>query len=128
MQYLLDTHTFLWSISGDARLGKNAREVISNPNSKLFFSLASYWEICIKISLGKLKLKDGWPEILDREMQNLGILKLNIHKAHLLGLGTIPFHHRDPFDRLLICQARTENLTFITADENIRKYEVPCLF
>ena len=110
MRYLLDTHTLLWMFHGDPHLSQAAAEAILSPANELFFSLAGYWEICLKYSLGKLTLKPGWPQVLDREMARNGIQWLPIQKEHLLGVLDLPFLHRDPFDRLLVAQARHEQM------------------
>ena len=128
MKCLLDTHTLLWAFADYPRLGSDAKSALLAADNQLFFSLASLWEICIKVSVGKLHLMEGWPELLDNEMERLGIQRLTILQRHLLGVLDLPFHHRDPFDRLLVAQARCEALTIITADRNIGLYDVPCVF
>jgi PIN domain nuclease of toxin-antitoxin system len=128
MRFLLDTQALLWVFSGDPRLGKRAARAVLEEQNELFLSLASYWEICIKVSLGKLRLKEGWPELLDSEIDRLGIRRLGIRQRHLLALLDLPFHHRDPFDRLLIAQAKCESLSIITADRSFSSYGVSCVF
>lgn len=128
MKFLLDTHTVLWILADDPRLGERAKQAVLTPDNRLFFSLASYWEICIKVSLKKLLLQEGWPTLLDKELETMGIERLPIRQQHLLGVVQLPFHHRDPFDRLLISQATCEGLAIITADQTIAKYGVPCIF
>jgi PIN domain nuclease of toxin-antitoxin system len=128
MKFLLDTHTLLWVLADDPRLGERAKKEVLASDNQLFFSLASYWEICIKVSLGKLLLIEGWSDLLDKEMARLGIETLAIRQQHLLGVLRLPFHHRDPFDRLLVSQAECDGLTIITADRNITRYDIPCVF
>jgi PIN domain nuclease of toxin-antitoxin system len=128
VRYLLDTHALLWMITDDPRLGEAAREAITESQNRLFFSMSGYWEICIKISLNKLQLSETWPDIIDREMLRNGIEWLPIRQQHLLAVVDLPFHHRDPFDRLLISQAKTEELTLITRDPKMRPYGVDCVF
>ncbi len=128
MKYLLDTHTLLWALSDDPRLGDRAKNALLATDNQLFFSLASFWEICIKVSLGKLCLREHWPKLIDNEIDRLGIERLPILQRHLLGVLHLPFHHRDPFDRLLIAQATYEAMTILTADRNIGLYDVPCVF
>lgn len=124
MKCLLDTHAFLWMMQGDDRLGAGAVKAILSAGNELHLSAASYWEICIKCSIGKLSLKGDWSRLADREMEVNGIAWLPIRKEHALGVVQLPFHHRDPFDRLLAVQARIERLTMITADPVFRQYGV----
>ncbi len=124
MKVLLDTHTFLWLIQGDKRVSREAEAIFLERDNELFFSAASYWEICIKQSLGKLGLALGWQEILDTELAVNSISWLDIKKAHCQGLLHLPQHHGDPFDRLLISQAVAENMVLLSADANIGKYSV----
>ena len=128
MKYLLDTHVFLWMISEEKRLSQSAVNAIMNPDSELFFSMASYWEICIKLSIDKLKLKRNWPQIFEREMTRNGIQWLAIKPEHTRGVVDLPWHHRDPFDRLIVSQCSTEKIICITVDENIRKYSIKSLW
>ena len=128
MKHLIDTHAFLWMISDDKRLSSNASEVILDPKSELYFSMASYWEICIKISIGKLKMKRNWPQVFDREMRINSINWLSLKPEHTRGVIKLPWHHRDPFDRLIISQCVCEKLTCITADDHIHKYNIKYLW
>jgi PIN domain nuclease of toxin-antitoxin system len=111
MQLLLDTHTFIWFISGDQALPQKALDAIKNTENKCYISIASIWEIAIKFSLKKLELKSDF----DIEV-------LQITFQHLQKIINLEFHHRDPFDRLIIAQAIVENLTIITKDENFSRY------
>ena len=123
MKLLLDTHVFLWSITS-RRLSAAADVVFLDPDNTLYLSAASYWEICIKLSIGKLTLPEDWQAIADIAMTINAIHWLPVEKAHCLELLKLPHHHRDPFDRLLIAQARAEGLTLLTADPNFRGYDV----
>lgn len=127
MKLLLDTHTFLWVVN-DGPLSGHARQAFLNAESELYLSAASYWEISIKISIGKLVLVDNWVESFDREMAANGIKWLPIKKEHCLGVIDLPMIHRDPFDRLLIAQAVFEQMTLLTADKNIQRYSVPIIW
>lgn len=123
MKLLLDTHAFLQILRGDS-LGPQAQALFDDVENELYLSAASYWEICIKHHLGKLPLKTGWFDAVEVEMQFNDIRWLNIeiiHCQNIIGLADI---HRDPFDRLLIAQARTEGMTILTADERIQQYPV----
>lgn len=128
MKVLLDTHAFLWLMQGDARLSSEAGAAFLNPDNELFFSAASYWEICIKQSLGKLGLTFGWQEAIDTELAANRITWLGISRAHCQGLLHLPRHHGDPFDRLLVSQAQAETMALLSADTNIRRYDVKTIW
>ena len=128
MRLLLDSHTFLWFLLRPPT-GERFYELCLDPDNDLYLSAVSYWEIAIKAGLGKLDLTADWPEVFDREIAVNGIEWLPIAKAHCLELLKLPHPglvsgHRDPFDRLLIAQARAEGLTLLTADPNFRGYDV----
>lgn len=127
MKLLLDTHTLLWGI-GNGPLSPTARQAFLDPENDLFFSAASYWEICIKLSLGKLKLVSNWNQLIERELQVNTIRWLPLEKTHCRALVTLPFHHGDPFDRLLVAQASVEEMTLLTVDGNIGRYAIPTLW
>ena len=124
MKVLLDTHAFLWSISGDDRLSKTVEETFLNPDIHLFFSAASFWEICIKMSLGKLSLKRGWLKTIQKEMKINAIQWLPVEMQHCAELINLPFHHRDPFDRMLIAQAMVEDLQILSRDRRLSAYDI----
>ena len=128
MRLLLDTHAFLWSIHGDKRLSKNAKEAFLDTENKLYLSAVSYWEICIKQSLGKLGLVPDWQRLVDTELAANGIEWLTIEKTHCRAVLHLPILHRDPFDRLLVAQAQVEDMTLLTEDGNIRKYSVETIW
>lgn len=123
MNYLLDTHIFLWYIDGNLNLLAAAKNIIEDPQSIKFVSIASFWELAIKSSIKKLIL-DKQFETLPKYMVKNKFLLLPIEFKHLLNLKTLPLHHKDPFDRLLISQAITENLTLISADQHFKPYPV----
>jgi PIN domain nuclease of toxin-antitoxin system len=127
MQFLLDTHTFIWFINGDNSLSPRAVNSIKNLNNKCFLSIASIWEIAIKSSLNKLELKSDFDRIVEFLTEN-DIEILPITFEHIQKLNTLDFHHRDPFDRILISQGISEELTIITRDENFQKYQVKVLW
>ena len=128
MKILLDTHAFLWALSGSNRLSKKAKEAYLDNENKLFFSAVSYWEIGIKISIGKLELENNWKEIIDKEINNNGIKWLDLKKEHVQGIINLEFHHRDPFDRLLIAQAKYEEMSIMTIDKQIEKYDITTIW
>src|SRR5690606_23241889 len=103
-----------------------AKQAIENPDALKFVSIASVWEMAIKVSIGKLKFENGFKNFLELIEEN-GFQILPISTEHALSLATLEFIHRDPFDRLLIAQAKVENLTIITSDENIKQYSVSVL-
>ncbi len=121
MKLLLDTHALLWWLSDDGQLGQHARDLIAEPANEILVSVASLWEIQVKLRVGKLSA--DMHGILD-EMRAQAFELLPIHPAHLLRLATLPAHHKDPFDHLLIAQAITENATFMSEDRNTPKYDV----
>ena len=128
MKLLLDTHAILWLTEGDKRLSAKAQAAFLDSQNALYLSAASYWEICIKYALGKLGLQPNWPSLLDKELAVNQISWLPIEKEHCQALTELPMVHRDPFDRLLIAQARFEGMTILTTDEQIQRYEVPTLW
>ncbi len=127
MKLLLDTHVFLWSLFGEG-LSQTARDLFLDTNNTLFLSAASYWEICIKVSIGRLKLADNWIQAFDEEMRVNTIQWLPIAKEHSQRVLTLPMMHRDPFDRMLVAQAQYEKMTLLTVDANIRAYDVPTMW
>ena len=124
MRLLLDTHIFLWSITS-RRMSATADAVFLNPDNSLYLSVASYWEMCIKLSLGKLTLPKDWQDTADLAMTINGIEWLPIETAHCRELLALPHHHRDPFDRMLIAQAKAEGMRLLTADPHFAQYDVP---
>jgi len=124
MKVLLDTHAFLWSITGDDRLSKTAEKTFLNPDNNLYFSAASFWEICIKLSLGKLSLKRGWFKTIQEEMRINAVQWLPVEMQHCVELTNLPFHHRDPFDRMLIAQAMVEDLQLLSRDGRLSAYQI----
>lgn len=128
MKLLLDTNAFLWFVSAPSRLGRKARAAIENAENGLFWSAASEWELAIKVSLGRIELAEGWQRAFAEERASNRIADLPVSVAHCLPTATLPWHHRDPFDRLLVSQAIAEGLTLITKDESIRRYDVETLW
>ena len=121
MEYLLDTHSFLWFINGDEQLSEKAKIVISDTDATKYISIISFWEIAIKISLGKLSLDMTYRDLRDQVILN-GFDILPLTFEHTIELTSLDFHHRDPFDRIIIAQALTEKLVVISKDENFSKY------
>jgi PIN domain nuclease of toxin-antitoxin system len=122
--YLLDTHAAIWFFNGDNALSPTARRIIQDEANPVYLSIASAWELAIKISLGKLRFT-GESGGFVRLAQANDITIIPIDAAHLTVLERLPWFHRDPFDRLLIASALSEGMTLITADGNIKRYDVP---
>jgi len=120
--YLLDTHTILWYSENNENLSLKVAKIISNPDNELFVSIASFWEICIKISIGKLQSTINIDELYHYlEQNNINILPIKLE--HLNIVKSLPLIHRDPFDRLIISQASFENLIVLSRDNNFELYE-----
>ena len=128
MNVLLDTHAFLWAITGDKRLSETARKTFLDPQNRLFFSAVSMWEICIKISLKKLTLKTGWFKKIQNEMSLNAIQWLPVEMPHCAELTKLPLHHRDPFDRMLVVQARVEDLQVLSRDVRLSAYGIELIW
>ena len=127
MRLLLDTHIFLWHVTGDRKLSPHFREKILNPENEVFVSAISLWEAIIKHSIGKLLLPKK-PEIYLVELRvKHQFSSLPLDESSIRHLPGLPAYHRDPFDRMLICQAMEYDLTIVTADEIITKYPVNIL-
>ncbi len=127
MKLLLDTHIFLWFITADLRLSTLFRDAIREPKNEVFLSIASLWEVITKYNLGKLPLPQS-PEIYIPKMrQRHQIKSLSLHENAVKELVKLPVLHRDPFDRILICQALANNLMIVTVDPQIQKYKVSYL-
>ena len=124
---LLDTHTFLWFIDGNDSLSSKALEHIENENAQNFISIVSLWEIAIKLSLGKLEVNIPFKQIEDVIFKN-NFQILPISFTDLLKLSELPFHHRDPFDRLLIAQCINNEMIFLSKDENVSKYNASIIW
>lgn len=124
MKLLLDTHTFLWFIMGSPNLSSNARALIENVANEKFLSVASLWEMAIKLSIGKLTLSAPFELFVTRQLTFNGIELLNIKIEHTAVVTSLPFHHRDPFDRMLRAQAVVENMQVISVDTAFDAYTI----
>ncbi|MFM8307501.1 MAG: type II toxin-antitoxin system VapC family toxin [Microcystis aeruginosa] len=123
MKLLLDTHTFLWFINNSPQLSIDAKNLIES-DVDLLLSIASLWEIAIKVSIGKLTIPNTYDQFIPQQVQLNDMEVLPISLAHLAVVTTLPFHHRDPFDRLLIAQAMVEKMSIISADEIFDSYGI----
>lgn len=121
---LLDTHTFLWLATDDGRLSQTARELVIDPATQLFLSVGSIWEMAIKKGLGRIELAIPLSRLVEEQLKDLRTNLLAIRCEHALLVETLPFHHRDPFDRLLVAQAIEEKLSLLSADEQLDAYPV----
>lgn len=124
MNLLLDTHTFLWFTAGNSNLSEVARSAIEDENNDVYLSVASLWEIAIKISIGKFELSESFEALIPQQLAENEIELLNISVAHTALVASMPFHHRDPFDRLVAAQAKAEQMTLVSADDIFDSYEV----
>lgn len=127
MKFLLDTHIFLWLLFSPEKLTDKIRTVYKNQANEIYLSLVSIWEIQLKSQLGKLHLDIDLETIIDDNIHSGFIKLLPINLSHVLALKDLPFHHKDPFDRLLIAQAIQENLTIISVDSYFADYPVKVL-
>jgi PIN domain nuclease of toxin-antitoxin system len=121
MKLLLDTHGLLWWLNDDDQLGPQARALIEDPGNDVLVSVVSLWEIVVKVRVGKLEADI---QELVSAIEQEGFVLLEISAAHLLTLASLPMHHRDPFDHLLIAQAISEGATFVSEDQNTPSYPV----
>lgn len=128
MRVLLDTHTFLWAVNDSPQLSDRARTIVEDPNNKLRLSIASLWEIAIKLSTGKLKLALPFLELATQKTVQHGVMLLPITPAHLDLVTTLPFHHRDPFDRLIAAQCLAEGVPVLSRDDAFDGYGVARLW
>jgi len=128
MNLLLHTHALIWFLENDPRLGTRARSAISDPANHCHVSDATAWESAIKLSLGKLRLPLPFAQLFPGRLLELGFHQLPIRHLHLHRLVDLPFHHRDPFDRLLIAQARSEAMTLVSSDPHFPAYGVALLW
>jgi PIN domain nuclease of toxin-antitoxin system len=128
MTYLLDTHTFLWFINGDAQLSSTAQSLIEDSTNIIVLSVASLWEMAIKSSLGKLAVPSPFTAFIDEQLSLNNFALLNITTTHTGIVATLPFHHRDPFDRLIIAQSQSEGFPIIGADAVFDDYGIQRLW
>jgi PIN domain nuclease of toxin-antitoxin system len=124
MKLLLDTHAFLWFVLNDARLSPTARALLVDPNNELLLSPASYWEIAIKVSTGKYQVPGAFADFMHAQINQNQLTILPITVPHVAVVAALPFHHRDPFDRLLIGQAQVENVPVVSSDSAFDAYGV----
>jgi PIN domain nuclease of toxin-antitoxin system len=127
VRLLLDTHAFLWFVFDDPRLSPRAAESIESASS-VALSVASLWEIAIKVQLGKLELGMGLPAFFAEHVERTELEIVPLELSHLLEYASLPLHHRDPFDRLIVAQARVLATPVASADPNLRTYGIPIIW
>lgn len=128
MRILLDTHAFLWWIDDAPEISSRAKRLIADPGTEVLLSLASVWEMAIKISLDKLKISSPLERFVPEQLSLNGFRYLDIDFPHISRVSVLPFHHRDPFDRLLIAQSLEEKLPILSADKTFRQYGVKTIW
>jgi PIN domain nuclease of toxin-antitoxin system len=126
--YLLDTGVWLWSVGEPSRISRKARDVITDVSHDVFLSAVTSWEVVIKAASGKLRLPEPADLFVPRRMAAQGMRPLAVSHEHALAVFALPAHHRDPFDRLLIAQAKVEKMTLISADRIFDRYPVQLLW
>jgi PIN domain nuclease of toxin-antitoxin system len=127
VKILVDTHVFVWAIMGERKLSTKHRALWLDPDSELYLSVASVWEMLIKVGTGKLRLPTPSASFILKQMEINRVAQLNIRAAHFAELEALPPLHRDPFDRLLVAQARAEKMPIASVDKQFRNYGVKIL-
>ena len=128
MRLLLDTHTFIWWFSEPEKLSTHAQSLLADADNELLLSVVSVWEMQIKIQLGKLRLSIPLKELIEGQAQTNSLQVLPVHLEHVLALEALPARHKDPFDRLLIAQANTEEAYLVSMDKVFLEYYVKLLW
>jgi len=124
VKYLLDTHALLWIVGNDQRLSDKVQALFLNTKNDFFLSVASLWEMAIKISLKKLEIGQDLEQFREEHIRGNDVQVINIRAEHIFPITDLPFHHRDPFDRLLVCQAMVEKMPIISKDPAFDAYPV----
>ena len=128
MKYLIDTHILLWIISADPRLSKKVKKIYLNGENDINISIASLWEISIKLSLKKITIDSSYEKFVQEHIIKNDIKILNITPPHIFRLNQLPFHHRDPFDRMIIAQGIEDNIIIISSDSTFDQYPIKRIF
>ena len=124
MQTLIDTHTLLWIVDNDPKLSKKAKSIYLNPDNDIYISLASIWEVVIKVSLQKLIIEDTVANFITTQIKGNSIKILDIKLKHIVALENLPYYHRDPFDRLIITQSMLEKIPVLSRDSIFDQYPI----
>lgn len=128
MKLLLDTHAFLWFIEGNTNLSNTARSLIEDAGNQRFLSIATLWEMSIKVSMNKLMLQMPFTNLVTQQVYGNAIELLEIQAKHLDELAKMPFHHKDPFDRLIVAQSIVESMTVLAKDTAFDSYSITSLW
>lgn len=128
MRLLLDTHAFLWWNEASPRLSRRVRQLLSDPENRLYLSAASAWEMALKVQSGKLGLPAAVSVYIPARLNHYGIEALTVTLDHVLASSALPSYHRDPFDRMLVAQGQVERLAIVTHDSDVRKYAVETIW
>lgn len=128
MRLLLDTHALLWAVSAPERLSEAVRAALLADHNEVSLSIASLWEVAIKVSLRRLELSPDWRALIDKGRARMGARWLAVESNHCAQVAQLPWHHRDPFDRMLIAQAMCEDMTLISKDRAFADYSAPVLW
>ena len=128
MKYLLDTHAFLWFVSGDNRLSSKAQSIIKKSRNDIYFSAVSAWEMSIKIRLGRLSIEEELEPFIIKQLSENNFSALSITIFHSIYTLKLPHIHKDPFDRMIVAQSQVEDMHLISRDKNIKKYKVPVVW
>jgi PIN domain nuclease of toxin-antitoxin system len=124
VRHLLDSHTLLWYTLGDPQLSGTAKALILDPANEILISPATYWEIAIKVSVGKLNLHQPYEDFIDACLNKYGFIILPVDPKHTARVIGLPFHHKDPFDRLLVAQALVESIPIVSNDPALDAYGI----
>ena len=127
MNLLLDTHALIWFFNGDRRLSENARYAIESADNRKLISIASLWEMALKVSIGRLKFSMGFRSFLNLIEEN-GFEIVPLDLDHFMALSQLEFKHRDPFDRMMVAQCLSDSITFVTKDDILKHYDVKILW
>lgn len=128
MKLLLDTHVFLWWNEANPKLSRHVHQLLSDPKNDLYLSVASAWEMTLKVQSGKLGLPAATAVYIPARINHYGIEPIPVTLAHVLAASALPTYHRDPFDRMLVAQGQVEGLPIVTHDSQIRKYAVETIW
>jgi len=124
MKYLIDTHTLLWIVTKNKKLSKKVKDIYLNSENQIFISLASLWEMAIKINLNKLSINEPLKDFVKNQIKSNDINILDIKTKHILLLENLPYYHKDPFDRLIISQSINEQIPLLSFDKVFDKYSI----
>lgn len=128
MRLLLDTHALLWSVGAPEQLGDAGRDALLSDDNEIVLSTASLWEIAIKLSLGRIELSPDWLAVIEQGRRSLGARWLAVEPAHCAQVAMLTFHHRDPFDRMLVAQAMCDGLTLVSKDSALAAYPISVMW